>query len=65
MLRSNMYSGEGTHQTVGRFKEALLSYNKVIAFDPKYVEAYNNFGNLLRDCGRPGLSLEFYKTAIN
>ncbi len=49
---------------LGRTKDAEKSYRQVIELDPEFVQAYNNFGNLLADMGRPDEAAELLKKAI-
>jgi tetratricopeptide (TPR) repeat protein len=39
-------------QDLGRFEEALASYDKAIALKPRYPEAFYNRGNTLKDFDR-------------
>lgn len=48
----------------GRTKDAENSYRRVIELDPYFVQAYNNFGNMLADTGRPDEAVPFLRKAI-
>jgi tetratricopeptide (TPR) repeat protein len=51
-------------RNLGRFEEALASYDRAIALKPNYAEAYNNRGNALRGLKRFAEALASYDNAI-
>ena len=45
--------------------QALLYYAQAFTQDPDNFSAWNNYGNVLRECGRPDRAIPFLKTALN
>jgi len=48
----------------GRFEEALASYGRALALDPRFPEAHINQGHALLELGRLEEALESYRRAI-
>ena len=44
--------------------QALLNYAQAFTMDPDNFSAWNNYGNVLRECGRPDRAIPFLETAI-
>ena len=44
--------------------EALALYAQAFTQDPDNFSAWNNYGNVLRECGRPDRAIPFLETAI-
>ena len=49
---------------LGRFDEAIVSYRRAIALEPKLAEAHYNLGNTLKDLGRTEEALAEFGQAI-
>jgi predicted O-linked N-acetylglucosamine transferase (SPINDLY family) len=49
---------------LGRYQEAMASYDRALALDPGYAEAHSNRGSTLLAVKRPEAALESYSTAI-
>ena len=49
---------------LGRRKQAIASYRRVIEMDPASSQAHNNLGNLLADLGRPEEAIAEMQRAI-
>ena len=48
----------------GKHEEAIAAYGEAIAKNPRYAEAHNNLGNLLREAGRTEAAAKSYETAV-
>ena len=48
-----------------QLERAVVSYEKAISLKPKYAEAYNNFGAVLKELGRLEEALGHYEYAVN
>jgi len=60
------YSNQGIAlQALGRFDEALASYDTAINIKPDYAEAYSNRGNTLKELQRFDEALASYDQAIS
>lgn len=44
--------------------EALAHYAQAFILDPDNFSAWNNYGNVLRECGRPDRAIPFLQTAL-
>ena len=44
--------------------EALAHYSQAFTQDPDNFSAWNNYGNVLRECGRPDRAIPFLETAL-
>lgn len=44
--------------------EALALYSQAFILDPDNFSAWNNYGNVLRECGRPDRAIPFLETAL-
>jgi tetratricopeptide (TPR) repeat protein len=44
--------------------EALALYSQAFTLDPDNFSAWNNYGNVLRECGRPDRAMPFLETAL-
>lgn len=44
--------------------EALAHYAHAFTLDPDSFSAWNNYGNVLRECGRPDRAIPFLETAL-
>lgn len=44
--------------------QALLYYAQAFSQDPDNFSAWNNYGNVLRECGRPDRAISFLETAL-
>ena len=44
--------------------QALLHYAQAFTQDPDNFSAWNNYGNVLRECGRPDRAIPFLETAL-
>jgi len=44
--------------------EALALYSQAFTLDPDNFSAWNNYGNVLRECGRPDRAIPFLETAL-
>lgn len=44
--------------------QALLNYAQAFTMDPDNFSAWNNYGNVLRECGRPDRAIPFLETAL-
>ncbi|OGA49728.1 MAG: hypothetical protein A3G25_05310 [Betaproteobacteria bacterium RIFCSPLOWO2_12_FULL_63_13] len=49
---------------MGRFKEAVVSYNKALKLKPDYAEAHNNLGNALKNLGQLDDAAGSYRRAL-
>ena len=49
----------------GKLEEAIEAYNKALALNPNYAEAYSNKGNALKNQGRLGEAIEAYNKALS
>jgi predicted CXXCH cytochrome family protein len=49
---------------LGRLPEAEASFEKVLEFDPLFVQAHNNLGNALADMGRHAEALDHLKKVL-
>ena len=47
-----------------RPSDALLCYAQAFTHDPDSFSAWNNYGNVLRECARPDRAIPFLETAI-
>jgi predicted O-linked N-acetylglucosamine transferase (SPINDLY family) len=52
------------YQALRNFGEAIVSYDKALALNPDFIDAYNNRGNALKDLGRYEESLLSYEKAL-
>lgn len=60
-----VYRAEGRRlQEMGRPKEALAVYQKAVAVDPKYADAYNDMGVMFETLGQNSRAEEAYKSAL-
>lgn len=50
-------------RSLGRYREALITFAHAFALDPKHSTAYSNYGNTLREFGLPELAIPFLKLA--
>ena len=50
-------------RSLGRYKEALITFAHTFALDPKHSTAYSNYGNTLREFGLPELAIPFLQIA--
>ena len=50
-------------RSLGRYREALITFAHTFALDPKHSTAYSNYGNTLREFGLPELAIPFLKIA--
>ena len=50
-------------RSLGRYKEALLTFAHTFALDPKHSTAYSNYGNTLREFAMPELAIPFLQIA--
>ena len=48
----------------GRPIEALKLYAQAFIHDPDNFSAWNNYGNVIRECGRPDRAIPFLETAL-
>lgn len=48
----------------GKLEQAIGTYQRAIAAQPQFPEAYNNLGNALREAGRPEDAIAAYTTCI-
>jgi len=53
-----------THHQAGRFVEAVLLYERIIALNSALPEVYNNLGNALSALGKPARAVTAYQCAI-
>lgn len=44
--------------------EALVNYAQAFTLDPDNFSAWNNYGNVIRECGRPDRAIPFLETAL-
>jgi hypothetical protein len=51
-------------RTENRPLEALALYSQAFTLDPDSFSAWNNYGNVLRECGRPDRAIPFLETAL-
>jgi tetratricopeptide (TPR) repeat protein len=49
---------------LGRFAEALQSYDRALQIDPEFAEAHNNRGDVLRRLGRLDEALQSHERAV-
>ncbi|PCJ25468.1 MAG: hypothetical protein COA94_06130, partial [Rickettsiales bacterium] len=49
---------------LGRLRESVQMYNKVLRLDPKNVSAYNNLGFVLSDMGQNKAAMEAYEKGL-
>ena len=63
---SGLYLGDigNGFYNLGRYEEAILSYDKAIEFKPDDHEAWNNRGNALGNLGRNEEALKSYQQAL-
>ena len=45
--------------------KAISAFQRVIAIQPHYAEAYNNMGNVLRDQGKLEKAMAYYQKALS
>lgn len=50
-------------RSLGRYREALITFAHTFALDPKHSTAYSNYGNTLREFALPELAIPFLKIA--
>lgn len=50
-------------RNIGRYHEALLSFAQTFVIDPDHCVAYSNYGNTLREFGKPDLAIDFLRIA--
>jgi hypothetical protein len=50
-------------RSLGRYREALISFAHTFALDPKHPTAYSNYGNTLREFLEPELAIPFMQIA--
>ena len=50
-------------RSLGRYKEALITFAHTFALDPKHSTAYSNYGNTLREFALPELAIPFLQIA--
>jgi hypothetical protein len=50
-------------RSLGRYREALITFAHTFALDPKHSTAYSNYGNTLREFGLPELAIIFLQIA--
>lgn len=48
----------------GKLDQAIAAYQRAIAAQPQFPEAYNNLGNALREAGRPEEAVSAYTACI-
>tara|TARA_B100000575_G_scaffold282346_1_gene273918 strand:- start:281 stop:2419 length:2139 start_codon:yes stop_codon:yes gene_type:complete len=61
----NLFSNYGAIlQSIGKSKDAEISYRKAIELNPDFADAYSNLGNLLRDLGNLRESEFYIRNAI-
>jgi len=58
------YNRGNVLQEMGRYDEALESYAKAVALNPRFTKAYNNQGNILQKIWRYSEALASYDRAI-
>jgi len=51
-------------QEQGKLEEAIEAYNKALAINPNYANAYNNMGAILQDQGKLEEAIEAYNKAL-
>ena len=49
----------------GKFEEAIEAYNKALAINPDYADAYCNMGNALADQGKLEEAIEALQKALS
>jgi predicted O-linked N-acetylglucosamine transferase (SPINDLY family) len=60
------YNNQGNIlKELGRYSDALMSYEKAIALAPNYEEAHNNKGNTLQDLGKYQDAVVCYDKALS
>lgn len=50
-------------RSLGRYREALITFAHTFALEPTHPTAYSNYGNTLREFGLPALAIPFLKIA--
>jgi hypothetical protein len=50
-------------RSLGRYKEALVTFAQTFLLDPRHSTAYSNYGNTLREFGHPDIAIHFLKLA--
>ena len=50
-------------RSLGRYKEALITFAHTFALDPKHSTAYSNYGNTLREFSLPEIAIPFLQIA--
>lgn len=60
------YIGRGsTYRLMGKYKEALRDFAMAFVIEPTHSAAYSNYGNSLREFGRPDIAIPFLQAAVN
>ena len=52
------------YRSLGRIEDAATTFKKLIGLDPKYVPAYHQLGNMLREAGRGDEAKTWYRDGI-
>lgn len=61
-----VYRAEGRRlQEMGRAKDALAVYQKAVAVDPNYAEAYNDMGVMFETLGQDEKAQQAYESALS
>ena len=62
---SILYNILGVSQSSRKmFKEAIVNFERAIKLNPKLIDAYNNLGIALKNCGELLKSLDVFKNAF-
>lgn len=51
------------YRNIGKYKEAMLDFGMAFLLDNNHAHAYSNYGNSLREFGKPELAIHFLKIA--
>ena len=51
------------YRNIGKYKEAAIDFGNAFLLNPNHSHAYSNYGNSLREFGRPDLAISFLEIA--